>query len=159
MVYKISLGGYFCWWTISPRQYHPSSRQYLYTDMVYKISLGGYFCWWTISPRQHHPSSSKYLYTDMVYKISLCGYFCWWTINLRENHPSSSEYLDTDVIYKIYLLYLQLQNNLIIININVCPPPDIADLSWSSLSCLLFLAFWFSSSWRFLNNRISVFCL
>jgi hypothetical protein len=44
MVYKISLGGYFCWWTINPRQYHPSSSQYLYNDMVYKISLGGYFC-------------------------------------------------------------------------------------------------------------------
>ena len=69
MVYKISLGGYFCRWTINPRENHPSSSQYLYTDMVYKISLGGYFCRWTINPQEYHPSSSQYLYTDMVYKI------------------------------------------------------------------------------------------
>jgi hypothetical protein len=37
MVYKISLGGYFCWWTINPWEYHSSSSQYLYTDMVYKM--------------------------------------------------------------------------------------------------------------------------
>jgi hypothetical protein len=38
MVYKISLAGFFCQWTINPREYHPSSSQYPYTNMVYKIS-------------------------------------------------------------------------------------------------------------------------
>jgi hypothetical protein len=31
----LSLGRYFCWWTISPRVYHPPSSQCFGTDMVY----------------------------------------------------------------------------------------------------------------------------
>jgi len=31
----LSLGRYLCWWTISPRGYHPPSSQCVGTDMVY----------------------------------------------------------------------------------------------------------------------------
>ena len=31
----LSLGRYLCWWSISPRGHHPSSSQYLDTDIVY----------------------------------------------------------------------------------------------------------------------------
>ena len=68
----LSLGGYLCWWTISPRGYHPPSSQYYYHQVdtsaggllvqentIHQqsvlLSLGGYLCWWTISPRGYHP--------------------------------------------------------------------------------------------------------
>ena len=55
----LSLGRYFCWWTISPRGYHPPSSRCWWT-----ISPRGYHppssqCWWTISPRGYHPPSSQ----------------------------------------------------------------------------------------------------
>jgi len=31
----LSMGRYLCWWTISPKWYHPSSGRCLWTDMVY----------------------------------------------------------------------------------------------------------------------------
>ena len=31
----LSLGQYHCWWTISPRGYHPQSSQCICTDIVY----------------------------------------------------------------------------------------------------------------------------
>jgi len=34
-VHYRSLGLFLCWWTISPRGYHPPSNQCFDTDMVY----------------------------------------------------------------------------------------------------------------------------
>jgi hypothetical protein len=95
----LSLARFFCWWTFSPRVYHPPSSLCLDTDMVYLISmllflsLARYFCWWTFSPRVYHPPSSLCLDTAMVYLISpflllsLCRYLCWWTFSPRVYHP------------------------------------------------------------------------
>ena len=79
----LSLGGYLCWWTIIPREYHPPSSQYIITrwipllvDDLYQripstqqsvlLSLGGYLCWWTIRPREYHPPSSQYINTRWI---------------------------------------------------------------------------------------------
>ena len=76
----LSLGGYLCWWTISPRGYHPPGSQYITitgwipllvddqsqwipsTQQSVLQSLGVYLCWWTISPRGYHPPNSQYYY-------------------------------------------------------------------------------------------------
>ena len=55
----LSLGGYLCWRTISPRGYHPPSSQYY-------LTLGEYLCQWTISPREYHPPSSQYIITRWI---------------------------------------------------------------------------------------------
>ena len=78
-----SLGGHLCWWTISPREYHPPSSQYIITRWIpllvddqsqripstqqsVLLSLGGYLCWWTISPREYLPPSSQYIITRWI---------------------------------------------------------------------------------------------
>jgi hypothetical protein len=39
LVRELSLDQYLCWWTISPRVYHPPSSHSFGTDMVYYIYL------------------------------------------------------------------------------------------------------------------------
>ena len=84
----LSLGN-LCWWTISPRGYHPPSSQCFYhwvtsvggllvpgvssAKQSVLLSLGN-LCWWTISPWGYHPPSSQCFYykgTYMVYQIYL----------------------------------------------------------------------------------------
>ena len=66
----LSLDRRLCWWTISPRVYHPPL-----------LSLGRRLCWWTISPRVYHPP---------VVSAAITGwYLCWWTISPRGYHPRS----------------------------------------------------------------------
>jgi hypothetical protein len=105
MVYKISLGGYFCWWTIPTEV---TTKLYLINHVSVEVltTVGMILSWINSPPTEvttqwyliNHVSvevmttgrmiRNQYLYTDMVYKISLGGYFCWWTINPREYHPS-----------------------------------------------------------------------
>ena len=47
MFLLLSLDRRLCWWTISPRVYHP--------PVVSAAITGWYLCWWTISPRGYHP--------------------------------------------------------------------------------------------------------
>ena len=51
----LPLDRHLCWWTISHREYHPSSCQCYYP-------LDRHLCWWTISHREYHPSSSQCFY-------------------------------------------------------------------------------------------------
>ena len=70
MFLLLSLDRRLCWWTISPRVYHPPL-----------LSLDRRLCWWTISPRVYHPP---------VVSAAITGwYLCWWTISPRGYHPRS----------------------------------------------------------------------
>ena len=76
----LPLDRHLCWWTISHREYHPSSSQCFYhwidtsaggllvTESIIRPVVSVYYpldrhlCWWTISHREYHPSSCQCYY-------------------------------------------------------------------------------------------------
>ena len=97
----LSLGRYRCWWTISPRGYHPSSSQCFYhwvdTSVggllvpqgiirpVVSVSITGSIPV-LVDYQSLRVSSAK----QSVF-LSRGRYHCWWTISPRGYHPSSSQ--------------------------------------------------------------------
>ena len=107
----LSLGRYLCWWTISPRGYHPPSSQSFYhwvdtsaggllvlKDIirpVVRVSITGSI------PLLVDYQSSRLSSTQQSEFLSLGRYLCWWTISPRGYHPPSSQsfyhWVDTSV--------------------------------------------------------------
>ena len=100
-----SLGGYLCWWTISPSGYHPPNSQYcnhwVYTsaggrlvpeDTIYPLVSITITRW---IPLVVDYQSQRIPSTQQSVLLSLGGYLCWWNIIPREYHPPSSQYIIT----------------------------------------------------------------
>ena len=97
----LSLGRYLCWWTISPRRYHPHSSQCFYHWMdtsgggllvlegiihqVISVSITGSI------PLLVDYWSSRVSYTQQSVFLSLGRYLCWWIIGPRGYHTPSSQ--------------------------------------------------------------------
>ena len=98
----LSLGGYLCLWTFSPRGYHPPSSQYYYHQVdtfvngllvpentiqpVISITITRWIPLLVDDQSQRIPS------TQQSVLLSLGRYLCRWTISPRGYHPPSSQY-------------------------------------------------------------------
>ena len=48
--YQLSLGGYLCWWTITPEGSTLGGYLCWWNITAEGSTLGGYICWWNITP-------------------------------------------------------------------------------------------------------------
>ena len=103
----LSLGGYLCLWTISPRGYHPPSSQYYYHQLdtsvngllvpentiqpVISITITRWIPLLVDDQSQRIPS------TQQSVLLSLGGYLSWWTICPSGYHPPNSQYYNHQV--------------------------------------------------------------
>ena len=95
----LSLDRNLCWWTISHREYHPSSSQCFYHQIdtsavgllvtesvihpIVSVTTTG------STPLLLDYQSQKVSFFQQSVFLSLDRHLCWWTISHREYHPSS----------------------------------------------------------------------
>ena len=111
----LSLGRHLCWWSISPKGYHPPKSQHW---QIVLLSLGRHLCWWSISPKGYHPPKSQHW---QILLLSLGRHLCWWSISPKGYHPPKKSVLTWFIRY------------IIMIEINhpkTCTPPGF------QISCL-----------------------
>ena len=97
----LSLDRHLCWWTISHREYHPSSCQCYYhwidtsagellvTESIIRPVVSGSITGST--PLLLNYQSQRVSFVQQSVLLSLDRYLCWWTISRREYHPSSCQ--------------------------------------------------------------------
>ena len=97
----LSLDRHLCWWTISHREYHPSSCQCYYhwidtsagellvTESIIRPVVSGSITGST--PLLLNYQSQRVSFVQQSVLLSLDRYLCWWTISHREYHPSSCQ--------------------------------------------------------------------
>ena len=97
----LSLDRHICWWTISHREYHPSSSQCYYR--WFDTSAGGLLVTESIirpvvsvsitgsTPLLLDYQSQRVSSVQLSMLLPLDRHLCWWTISHREYHSFSSQ--------------------------------------------------------------------